>query len=425
MRKTLFVGFLVCASTGSAPMLLAEDPAARKDSEDPPAVETIHVETDPAPDRPPREPAAAGDDALPDPDLEPPDAGLLPDLDFYFPEGELDFRLSGLIEGAFYEGQLRYNFVDGDIRAFVRYRYYGERRIHQLSLFDTVEFEAIEKGGEDFERVRGGLYLAQWPHGYHRRSFFLAEVDRLTSNKEEFQFTTNRTNTFIRIGHQIGTPDDERSNSIVGESRARIERLFTPHKLIGPYGAGLTAALTWGIDDLGDFDYSKFEFEALKRFDLGRSNFLVSRLHGGTFLHKRLARDEAGISEADRYAIPRFELFRLDGRDNLRGVDQRLRGTEELHTTVEYFLPWFLEDSRRALKLDWNNWYWVGYAGVGAIGFDREIFSDTGNYVPDAGLGFQASASLKDYQLFVSAVLAHALHDVGGFKARLSLKLYD
>jgi len=35
---------------------------------------------------------------------------------------------------AFFEGQVKYNFVKGDITAFLRYRYYGYRRTYRLSL---------------------------------------------------------------------------------------------------------------------------------------------------------------------------------------------------------------------------------------------------------------------------------------------------
>src|SRR6185436_19058310 len=54
--------------------------------------------------------------------------GLLPRLDLYFPEGELDLRVSRLINKVLFEGQVKYNFLSGDISAFLRYRYYGYKR---------------------------------------------------------------------------------------------------------------------------------------------------------------------------------------------------------------------------------------------------------------------------------------------------------
>ena len=47
--------------------------------------------------------------------------------------------------------------------------------------------------------------------------------------------------------------------------------------------------------------------------------------------------------ESRSFTIPLSEFFRLDGRENLKGLSERLRGTEEIHTTWEYFFPWFLD----------------------------------------------------------------------------------
>ncbi len=350
---------------------------------------------------------------------------LAPELDVYLPEGELDFRLSGLIKGAFYEGQIRYDFVDGDILAFLRYRYYGYRRIYQLGLFDSVEFEDLEDGSGDFERVRGGLLLVQWPHTIHHRTFLLAEIDDITTNKEDLRFSNDSTNTFVRLGFQIGTPADDRSNALLGANRGRRRRLFTAHREIGPAGAGLTAAFTWSFDDFGgDFDYQSLELEGLKRFDLTDGSFVIGRIHGGTFLAHGVLRDGEMLAQEDTLAVPRNELFRLDGRDNLKGIDEELVGTHELHTTFELFVPWFRDDHRRGLGVEWDTWYWVLYSGYGAIGFERRELYESSNYIPDLGLGFEASFRLRKQSFFLSGVVAHAVDDVGGFRSRLAIKSY-
>jgi hypothetical protein len=250
----------------------------------------------------------------------------------------------------------------------------------------------------------------------------LFEVDRLTSNKREKVFTTDRTNTFLRLGYQIGTPDDGRSNAIVGESRSRVERLFSAYRKIGPRGFGLTGALTWSFDDLGgDFSYLRAELEGLKRWPGERERFVITRMHAGSFLDREMVRPDEP-DPRDRYSIPLDELFRLDGRENLKGLDERRHGTEEIHATVEWFLPWFTDDSRQALKATWEAWYWVAYAGVGNAGFDREIFSAWQDYVPDVGFGFESSFRVGRYVFFLAGVAAHALGDEGGFKGRLTLK---
>lgn len=358
-----------------------------------------------------------------------PSQGLLPELNVYFPEGELDLRVNRLVKKVFAEGQVKYNFVNGDISAFLRYRYYGFARTYQLSVFDEIEFADIEKFSNDFDRVRGILLLTEWPQTFHRRTFVLTELDRISSNKEEFVFDTGKTNLFLRLGYQIGTPNDERSNAIVGENRARVERLFTAFRQIGPGDAGLTGALTYGTDAVvGDFDYLKLEVSGLKRFELPRGMALFGRLHAGTFpLKRELDREiepDGQLPITGMYAIPREEFFRLDGRDNLKGLNEKLRGTDEIQNTWELVFPWFVGKSYKRLWLQWENWYWVLYGGVGNIGFDRDVFTQLGDYIYDAGTGFEASFRLRDFEFFLSGLVAEAFNTEGGVQLRLSLKSY-
>jgi hypothetical protein len=346
---------------------------------------------------------------------------VVPEIDIYFPEGDLDLRLQRLIKNAFVQGQVRYNFVKGDILSSLQYRYYGRERIWQIGVFDELNFDRLEELSNDFQRVRGGLVQLEIPAGNNRRGFVLGEVDNLTSNKVEQLFSTDRTNTFVRVGYQIGTPDDSRSNAIVGESRTRVESLFTAHRRIGPSGFGLTGALSYSFDDLGaNFSYLRAELEGLKRWPVGRT-FLITRLHAGSFLDSKLIRPDEPLPQ-NRVAIPYDELFRLDGREALKGLDQSRRGTDEIHLTAEWFVPWFTLDTRRALGVDWDTWYWVGYVGYGNVGFDQEIFSNWGDYIVDVGAGFESSFRLGRYVLFLSGVAAEALDQEGGVKLRLTVK---
>ncbi|HEV8238917.1 MAG TPA: hypothetical protein VGS57_06080 [Thermoanaerobaculia bacterium] len=350
-----------------------------------------------------------------------------PKLDVYIPEGELDLRLDRSLRNAFFEGQVKYNFVKGDITAFLRYRYYGYRRTYRLALFDAVEFPGVEKLSNDFFRTRGTLLLVQQPWDYYSRSFLLAELDRISSNKRELAFTTNRTNTFIRLGHQIGTPDDSRSNAIVGESRAEVAQVLTAHRRIGPWGAGLTGAATWGFDYLGgDFSYLKLEAEGLKRFDLPlRRSFVIARLHAGAFPAKHRVREtDPEAFAGDQYAIPQPELFRLDGRNAMKGLAGHRRGTEELHATTELFVPWFAGEDRRALRLRWQEFYGVLYTGAGSVGFDRSIYRRFGDYALDAGIGFEAAARLRNYSFFLTGIVAGTIRPSGHVEAQLSVKSY-
>ena len=405
---------LFFSAFGTGPLRAQEPP--------PPAQEPATTQAPPPAPAPP----AVPEDQQPKAREEP----FLPRLEVLFPEGDLDLRVNRLINRVFFEGQVKYNFIKGDISAFLRYRYYGYQRTTQFTVFDTIEFQEVQDFSSDFDRVRGTLLLMQWPHSFHQRTFGLVELDRISSNKEDVNkiLRLGRSNTFIRFGYQLGTPEDARSNAIVGETRARLERLFTAYREIGPGGAGLTAAVTYGFPyGLGDFDYVKIEAEALKRLDISERTFLIGRVHSGSFLRKDL-RDPRELpedhDELDRYTIPRGEAFRLDGRENLKGLSEKKRGTEELHSTMEYFFPWFLNASHDFLRLEWQNWYWIVYAGAGTVGFDRAVYTDFGSYIPDAGIGFESSFKLKKYRFFLSGIVAQALKGNGGVEARISVKSY-
>jgi hypothetical protein len=359
---------------------------------------------------------------------------FLPRLDIYFPEGDLDLRVNRLINKTFFEGQVKYNFINGDISAFLRYRYYGYRRTTQFTVFDSISFDRIDQNvTSDFDRVRGTLLLMEWPHSYNSRTFFLTELDRISTNRgtaqgSNFLVRRDQTNTFFRLGYQLGTPDEGRSSAIAGETRARTERLFSAFREFGPGDSTVTAALTYGFPyGIGDFNYLKFEFEALKRFDVSERTFLIGRLRGGTFpyLAKAAAKTlPPNPDPIDFYAVPRSDAFNIDGRENLKGVRDRTRGTDELFTTWEYFFPWFLGKERPFLHLSWENWYWVLYAGYGTIGLDHSVYTALSTYYPDLGIGFESSVRLRRYRFFISGIVAQALKGNGSLEARISVKSY-
>lgn len=366
-----------------------------------------------------------------------PKEGLLPRLDVFFPEGDLDLRVSRLINQVFFEGQVKYNFIKGDINAFLRYRYYGLKRVTQFTVFDSVEFSDLQQFSSDFNRVRGSLLLLEWPHNYHFRTYALGELDRISSNRKDFSFIDQpdqtfvregTTNTFVRLSWQVGTPSDTRSNALVGESRAKSPQLFTAFRDIGPGGAGFTGALTYSFDwGIGDYYYIKAEFETLKRFDVSHRTFAIGRVTGGSVLDTKDARFEGGripSSILDRLTLPRGEYFRLDGRDRLKGLSQDKPGTDLLLTTWEYYFPWFLDAHHDFLRLEWQNWYWILYSGIGNAGFTHDIYTDFGSYIPDVGVGFESSFRLSKYRFFLSGIVAQALKGNGGVEARFSIKSY-
>lgn len=338
-----------------------------------------------------------------------------PNLNLYLPEGEFDLRARKLIRNVLFESQLSYNFVDGDVSTFLRYKYYARDFTYKIGVFDEIEFESIDSRSGDFDRVRGGLLQFEYPANYNQRYFLLTQVDGLTFG-DASRPENNRNNVYTKIGYQQGTPFDERLNAIVGESRGRIAPVLTAYRDIGPQKLGLALALTQALSGIGgDYQYTKIEGETLKRWDLTTNSFVITRLHAGSFLQKEESDvpppDDSDIDpDVYRYAIPRYELFRLGGRDAMKGVDNsHARGTDEVHLTNEFFFPVFRHRDYRWLGARWSNLYAIGYTGVGSVGFGSEAFTELDDYVVDAGTGFEATFAVRNFEVFMSAVYAHTV----------------
>jgi len=186
---------------------------------------------------------------------------------------------------------------------------------------------------------------------------------------------------------------------------------------------GFTSAATYGFPGLGSFNYTKLEYQALKRFDLTNRTFLIGTLHQGSFLHSEVP-NPAAPDPQDRYAIPIAEFFNVGGADNLKGLSNNLIGTQELHTTWELYFPWFLGAHHRIIQSDWQSWYWILYAGVGTLGFSSKTYTSFSSYIPDTGLGFESAVRIWKYHFFVSGILARALKGTNHVTARLSVRSY-
>lgn len=334
-----------------------------------------------------------------------------PNLNVYLPEGEFDLRVRKLIRNVLFESQISYNFVDGDVSTFLRYKYYARDFTYKVGVFDEIGFDSIESRSGDFDRVRGGLLLFELPRNYNQRYFFLTQVDGLTYGRARPD--NNSNNVYMKLGYQQGTPFDERLNAIVGESRGRIAPVLTAYRDIGPQKIGFAAAMTQALSGIGgDYDYTKFEAEGLKRSDITENSFVISRMHVGSFLAKQEREEPITDPEYEddpsfQYDIPRYELFKVGGRDAMKAVHDRFRGTDEVHLTNELFIPIFRNRDIRKLGANFNNLYAIGYGGVGAIAYDTgDLFSDV---IADAGVGFETSFTVRNFEVFLNAIYAHTL----------------
>jgi hypothetical protein len=336
-----------------------------------------------------------------------------------------------LIRNVLFESQIDYRFVNGAISTFLRYKYYAKNFTYRLGIFDQIDFPRLGKSNSgDFQRVRGGLLLFEFPRDYNNRYYWLVQDDRLTFGDVENP-DNRKNNVYTKVGYQYGTQFDERLNGIVGESRGRIVPVLTAFRDLGPQKFGLAAAITESARiGTGDYRYTKVEMEALKRFDPSATTFFVSRLHVGVFpLRGRVnpppvPRDLDGDGIIDPvptysfYTVPQYELFAMGGREALRSIkdDVDTEGTHEIHETNEYFVPIFRNRDFRTLGAHWNTMYGVAYAGAGSVGFDYRSIAKSSSTVVDAGLGFESSLAVRDYDVILSVLYAHTVHAPDGLK---------
>jgi len=332
-----------------------------------------------------------------------------PRFNLYLPDGEFDIRVRKMIRNVLFEGQVDYNFVNGDISTFLRYKYYARSFTYRLGVFDSIEFASLDSGTEDFNRTRGGLLMFEFPVDQRNRWLALIEGDALT-----FGDVTNpdhrHDNLYVKLGYQFGAPFDERLNSIVGEVRGRITPITTSYREFGPRKRGLALAVTQGIDQVaGDYRYTKVEAEGLARFDLTPSTHLVSRLHAGTFLQKAHRTGYEGPLDWARYRVPRYEYFRIGGRDALKGLDDGLRGSDEIHLANEIFTPLFRGRGFRTWGIRWGDFHGIGYAGTGNLGYGSRVFTKIGDWVADAGVGVETKGRWRDYSGYLTIVYARTV----------------
>jgi len=359
----------------------------------------------------------------------------LPSVNIYLPEGQASVRLRKLIRNVLFESQIDYEFVNGDISTFLRYKYYARNYTYRIGVFDAIEFPDLTSDDKkEFERVRGGLLLVGVPKDYNNRYFFLVQNDQLTFG-DVFRPDDQTSNIYAKVGYQYGTQFDERMNAIVGEQRGRITPVLTAFREIGPQRTGLAAAITQATNVWSaDYSYTRIETEALRRFDITSTAFVFSRVHLGAFLSYEkldpapLPRDRDGDGEIDpvpeweKYVIPQQELFRLGGREALKSVSSNDSsiGTAEMHVTNELFFPIFRNKNYKVGRLYWNTLYGIGYLGAGVVGFETrpgveekrnvgQVLTDYKRAVVDVGIGTESAITFGDYDIYLSVIYAYPL----------------
>lgn len=353
----------------------------------------------------------------------------------YLFDGQGSIRLRRLIRNVLFETQINYQFVDGDISTFLRYKYYARHFTYRIGVFDSIEFPEVGSSStNEFERVRGGLLLIGVPKDYSNRYFFLLQDDRLTFG-ELANVDNRKNNIYTKIGYQYGTQFDERMNAIVGETRGRITPVLTAFRDIGPQRTGLAMAVTQALRVAhADYKYTKFDAEVLHRTDITARSFVFSRLHAGTFFGYNDVCDNSpaadckdATSPIERYSIPRYEMFPLGGREALKSIpgEDDAIGIHEVHLTNELFVPIFRNRDYKIGPLHWNTMYGIGYLGAGTAALDYDQLSNTDRFVVDAGIGTESAITIRDFDVYFTVIVATGLHAPDGLKrtkARFSIR---
>ncbi|MBK8594435.1 MAG: hypothetical protein IPP07_12965 [Holophagales bacterium] len=348
--------------------------------------------------------------------------GFIPRIAVYVPEGQAEIRLSKLVRSSLYETQFEYDFVSGDIAAYLRYKYYGARQSFTISAFDRVSFAALESLALGYDRVRGLSAFVRRPVGLYGRLVLLAEVDRFNISQPDAPLGNvddGQTNLFGKAGFQWGTEDDNLGNRISGDPNDRMRNLFTVARSFGPGRRGFSIGVTYGAHLL-DYSYLKVEGEAIQAVPVGRGR-LVGRLHAGFFPYKPVG-TSSGPPGGLPYLIPGTEYFSLGGRDALKGLREAPFGTEEVHATIEAFLPVFVARNAEFLKASWDTLYAVVYVGTGNAGVGGTVYTRFGEWRQDAGLGFEVSFRILRYRVFASALAAREVGGPGSPKFLMTIR---
>jgi len=288
---------VMLAAIFAAATLFAQEPPPPQTPPSPPP-QTVPPQPAPAPETPPQTaPAPVPAPApTPAPAQEQPPAATQPTPplssvaasgydrrdalpNIYLADGRASIRLRKLIRNVLFESQIDYKFVTGDISTFLRYKYYAQNFTYKIGVFDSITFGDIGSHQDEFERTRGGLLLLAFPRDYNHRYFTLLEDDRLTFG-DVTRVDNRKNNIYTKLGYQYGTEFDETLNAIVGEFRGRLIPVLTVFRELGPQKFSFAAAVTQGGRiSTGDYKYTKLESEAIRRWDVSPTSFVVTRAH--------------------------------------------------------------------------------------------------------------------------------------------------
>ena len=182
-----------------------------------------------------------------------------------------------------FESQIDYEFVNGDISTFLRYKYYARNFTYRIGVFDSIGFPDIgSTATKEFERVRGGLLLFERAARLQQPLLLAAagrppHVRRRHASRQPQEQHLHEDRLPVRHAVRRADERDRRRDARPHHSR--------PHRLPRHRPAeDRPRRRDHAVGDesaTGDYQYTKFEAEALRRFDITATSFIFSRLHVG------------------------------------------------------------------------------------------------------------------------------------------------
>ena len=311
----------------------------------------------------------------------------LPSVNIYLPEGEASIRLRKLIRNVLFESQIDYEFVNGDISTFLRYKYYARNYTYRIGVFDSIEFPDLTSDSDkEFERVRGGLLLIGVPKDYNNRYFFLLQDDRLTfgdTDRPDDQQEQHLHEGRLSVRHAVRRADERHRRRAARPHHARADGVPRHRPAAYRPGRGDHAGRHGGHRRLHVHEVRSGRAAPLRSHRRRRSS---SRACTSARSSSRDVVDPAAGAAGPRRTTARSIRLRsgrsttsrstscsgsAGARRSSRSPPTKTRSARRRSISrTSCSCRSSATRTTSSARCYWNTLYGIGYVGVGAVGFD-------------------------------------------------------
>ena len=325
-----------------------------------------------------------------------------------------------------FESQIDYEFVNGDISTFLRYKYYARNYTYRIGVFDSIEFpDLTSDSNKEFERVRGGPAARRRAEGLQQPLLFPA-AGRPADLRRHRPSRQPKNNIYTKVGYQFGTQFDERMNAIVGEQRGRITPVLTAFRDIGPQRTGLAAAITQSGEAWPrattptrnskpkgcTASTSPRRRSSSPACTWARSSPATRSIRGRRCraTATTTARSSATFRSGSCYDVPQYELFRLGGREALKSISLGRRRHRHARSAshqraVRADLP--QPELQASARCTGTRSTASATSASGAVGFDTTRSTDSSDPSSTPASAPSRRSRFGDYDVFLSVLAAH------------------